>query len=94
MNAEIYDLLKSLELFDEEIEQCFVLCPGLNIVDKEKAAECLNVLVKNGYPKEDVGLLIVANPGILMYEPVALGKKLASLGGDIEEILKDNPFAI
>ena len=94
MNKEMYRLLQSFDLLDEEIEQCFSICPGLDIVDLDKASACIETLIKNGYPKEDVGLLLAVNPGILMYESAELAKKLKSFDGDIEEILKDDPFAI
>ena len=94
LNKEIVEFLRQYDMFDEEIEQCFMLCPGLDIVDKNKAEECLKILEKHGYPKEDLGLLLVVNPAILLYEPEDLLKKLESLDGDIEDILKDDPFAI
>ena len=94
MNKEIADFLRQYEMLDEEIEKCFMLCPGLDIVDKSKAENCLNILENRGYPKEDLGLLIGVNPAILLYEPEDLVTKLDGLSGDIEAILKYNPFAI
>ena len=54
MDEEIVEFLKNLNLLDEEIEQCFNICPGLNIIEKKSAELCVKALVDNGYPKEDV----------------------------------------
>ena len=56
--------------------------------------ECIKVLISGGYPKEDIGLLLAINPSILLYEPDDLQSKLDALCGDIEEIIKTDPFII
>lgn len=94
MDKKIVVLLSQYEMLEEEIEQCFNLCPGLEIVDVHKAQACINLLIERGYPKEDIGLLLAVNPAILMYEPDSLATKLVSIHGDIEEILKTDPFVI
>ena len=94
MDKEICALLKDFGMLDEEIEMCFNLCPGLNIVDLKKAEDCIYYLIKYGYPQDDIGLLLAVNPSILMYEPKQLEKKLKTLGDDIEDVLKNDPFAI
>ncbi|MBO4569876.1 MAG: hypothetical protein J5689_01505 [Clostridia bacterium] len=93
MNKKITGLLKKLGLLDEEVERCFTICPGLEFLDIVKAKDCLIALVKMGYPKEDLGLLIAANPSVLLFNPTDLEVKLKSLG-DVSETLKADPFII
>lgn len=93
MNKEIIKLLRKLELSNEEIERCFTFCPGLEFLDINKAKDCLITLVKMGYPKEDLGLLVAANPSVLLFNPTDLEAKLKSLG-DVSETLKADPFII
>ncbi|MCR5553799.1 MAG: hypothetical protein K6F08_03565 [bacterium] len=93
MDKQIYELLKDVGLMEEEVERAFEICPGLNIVDLDKASKCIITLIKNGYPEADIAILLAVNPAILMYEPQVLNKKLKELG-DIETKLKDDPFII
>ena len=94
MNKEIYELLKKCDLLDEEIKNCFEICPGLDIVDYSKARNCVIALIERGYPSDDVGLLLAVNPAILLYNPKTLATKLADINGNIEEVLKNDPFII
>ena len=93
MNKEIVKLLKELGLLNEEIERCFNVCPGLEVLDLKRAKQCLMVLVKMGYPEDDLGLLVAVNPTILFYNPTDLESKLKKLG-DVSEALKSDPFII
>ena len=93
MNKEIVKLLKELGLLNEEIERCFNVCPGLEVLDLKRAKQCLMVLVKMGYPRVDLGLLIAANPVIMLFNPTDLESKLKKIG-DVEEMLKSDPFII
>lgn len=94
MDEQINKILLALDMSQEEIDNCYTFCPGLDIVDPDKVVENINLLIHHGYPQDDVGILLSVNPGIMMYEPSDLDKKLSSLGPDIEEVLKNDPFAI
>ncbi len=67
---------------------------GLDCMDTLEATECINLLCKYGYPKNEIRDLILVNPQILLYSPATLGSKLEELGDDIENKLKDDPFLI
>lgn len=91
---EIIELLNRFGIEDYEVEELVNICPGLEIVDVDKAKSCIIAVIKSGYPLEDISSLIYANPSFMMYEPNVLVSKLKSLGGDIERKLKDNPYII
>lgn len=94
MDNNLYTYLKSLDLQDEDIEVLLCQCPNLDFIDGNNALLCADVLIQAGYPKEDIDSLICINPRILTYNPEELKIKLSSLSGDIEQILKYNPFII
>lgn len=86
--------LKSLDLQDEDIEVLLSQCPNLDFIDGNNALLCVDIIIQAGYPKEDIDSLICINPKILTYNPEELIKTLSSFSGNIEQILKDNPFII
>ena len=94
MDKELKVLLNKLTIADEEIAGLVELCPGLDIVDWNNAGACIKIVVDAGYPIEDISSLIYVNPGFMMYDPNDLISILEEFDGDIEEILKDNPFLI
>ncbi len=94
MDKNLHLFLNSLDLDDENINILVDICPGLDLVDEERALVCAKVLVDAGYPEYDLDSLICVNPGILLYNPKDLKEKLDTLSGNIEEILKTNPNII
>ena len=94
MDKNLHIFLKSLDLEDEDINVLVETCPGLDLVDEERALLCAKTIVDAGYPECDLDSLICMNPGVLLYNPKDLKKKLSNFHGDIEDILKSNPNVI
>lgn len=94
MDKELKDLLNKLTIDDEDIEQLIAICPGLEVVDWDKAGACIKIVVESGYPMSDISSLIYINPSFMLYEPRDLKIKIDALDGDIEELLKIDPFLI
>ena len=67
---------------------------GLDCMDLKEATRCVELLVLYGYPKTEIRDLILVNPQILLYSPTLLEEKLKTLGDDIEDKLKNDPFLI
>ena len=91
-NFEAY--LKSLDFDDEDIENFCILVPSLEDIELDQALACIDEVVKAGYPKDDIDSLIFSNPGFLVCDPEYIKNKLASLGGDVEAKLKEDPTLI
>jgi hypothetical protein len=94
MDKKLITIFNEFGIMGDEIENLIQLCPGLQIVDASKVYKCINILINAGFPKDDVSSLIYINPSFMMYQPVDLDEKLKSIGGDIEEKLKNDPFII
>ena len=93
MDKRLFDYFKSIGFEDAEIASLQERCPGLDIVDTDKAFECIRILVKAGYPKEDLSYLLALNPSIMLYDPADL-EDIVKNFDDIEETLKNDPYAI
>ena len=94
MEEELIKFLNSLSIDNEEIEGLIKLCPGLEIIDTERAITNVKLLVKAGYPLSDVSSIIYINPGFLTNDPTELSKTLIAIGDDLENKLNENPFLI
>lgn len=94
MDKKLYNYLISLDFDDDDISELVSQVPGLEIISFERAIKNINAVVDKGYPKEDIDFLISANPGFLCNDVNYLNQILDSLGEDIEEKLKEDPFLI
>ena len=97
MNKKIYDILKSYELSELEINDIVNISPMMDVIRYEEFAENCYMLIKYGYPDSDLDVLLLANPNLFVGSPKDLEENLIKLKkeyGDIEDILKDNPFII
>jgi len=93
----IKDLLKSLDVTEEDYMELLQICPGLEIADNDKMMACVDVVVKYGYPKEDLDSLILINPSFLMWEPKDLEnriKHIMLICDNLEDKLKEDPYII
>ncbi len=91
MNQNIARLFLKLGMSKEKIEECFEYCPGLDVVDEQRVKDNITLLTKYGFPKEDMGELIMENTNFLFSNPFDLEQKLIEFGPDVEEKIKDNP---
>ena len=93
----IKDLLKSLDITRENYLELLEICPGLEIADEDKMMQCVNLVVKYGYPKEDLDSLILINPSFLMWDPKDLDNRLKHIMlicDNLETKLKEDPYLI
>ncbi len=94
MDCSLKQLLKEYGVEEVFFEEILDMCPGLDIVDTEKVLKNLTILVNFGYPKTDIGTLIILNPKFLVYNPKIFIQKLSMISGNIEEEIKKNPYII
>ncbi len=94
MDKKLSAYLESLGFDDEDIENFELICPELEHVDANSALSCVKAVVDAGFPDYDIDGLIFSNPALLTNNPEQLKKKLASIKGDIETVLKENPELI
>ena len=94
MDKELKDYLIKLGLSEKQINEMIKNVPHFVMLTFEIAKENIEVLCQYGFPIEDVDMLIFSNPAILLTSPEDLSEDLASLGDNVEEILKEDPFAI
>ncbi len=94
MDKKLKNYLLKLGFADDEIEQLCQQAPGLEIIDSERAFKNIAIVISYGYPKVDIDSLIFSNPGFLCNAPDDLDKTLKSFDGEIEDLLKSDPFLI
>lgn len=97
MNAEIIKFIKKYGISELEIDDMLNIAPMLEVQSFEDFMANCTLLVKYGYPKIDLDVLLLSNPNIFAISKKDLEaelKELKSKYGDIEEILKENPFII
>ena len=94
MDKELFNYIKSFGFEDEDVEDFCSREPALEIIDCSRAKACVEAVVEAGYPRIDIDGLIFTNPGFLTNDPRDLKIKLITLGANIEEKLKEDPFLI
>ena len=94
LDGKLKYYLISLGFETEDIENLLELCPALADIDFEFAFANIQSVVKKGYPIEDIDAIIAVNPAFLTADNKTLEKDLSALSGDIEEVLKKDPFLI
>lgn len=93
MKVSLIDYLESLGLTRLDINQLVFSSGELADIDEANAILNIKTLVEFGYPQDDVGDFVLINPGFMLYSNDTLKKILSSLD-DVEETLKNDPFAI
>ena len=94
MDKKLKSYLLKLGFIDDDIRELCNQVPGLEIIDSERAFKNIATVVAYGYPEIDIDSLIFSNPGFLCNDPDDLNETLKSLNGEIEDLLKSNPFLI
>lgn len=94
MDEELKNYLLKLGFSLDEIDELCSRAMGLGIIDSKRAFKNIALVVHYGYPEVDIDGLIFTNPAFLCNSPDDLNMTLKSLDGDIEELLKANPFLI
>ena len=94
MDKELIKFLNKLTIQKEDIQGLVDICPGLDIIDAQRAKNNVKLLVDAGFPLADVSSIIYVNPGFLCNDPERTRQILLSVDGDIEEILKYDPYLL
>ncbi len=94
MNSNLIMFLSYLGVSPEIIDDLYGIYPQVFSYEEEKIIKNITLTVSLGYPKEDIGELLMRNPNFVLGDYEDLKQKLASLGDNIEIELKKNPFLI
>lgn len=95
MEKDLLLYFQKLGLTNEDIRWMQRSCPGLKMVNSNKAMLCVEALIQHGYPEKDLNWLLTCNPNILMYHPQDLDEMLYQFSElELEHKLKTNPFLI
>lgn len=97
MDKKIIDFLKEFDISSSERDVIVKTAPMLDVITSQEFAQNCALLVKYGYPKIDLDILLLSNPNIFVMSPEDLENSLKTLKkkyDDIEEILKFNPTII
>ncbi|MCQ2382456.1 MAG: hypothetical protein MJ060_01255 [Clostridia bacterium] len=94
MEPKLFSFLRTHGFADGDVQFLCASCPDLDEISSEDALQNINLVVQAGYPEEDIGTLIALNPNFLFYDYKQLAKTLSTLGDDIEETLKNEPFLL
>lgn len=97
MDKEIYEILKSYNISDLEIQDMLNIEPMINEITCDEFALNCFLLKKYGYPSSDLDVLFLANPNIFVRDSSDLEDELISLKeeyDDIEMVLKQKPTII
>ncbi len=97
MENELKILLYRIGLTENEADDILNIAPEFeNLSAQDFLCNC-KILTEYGYPKIDLDSLVLANPSIFTYSETELKEKLEKLkqdGQEIEDTLKNDPFAI
>lgn len=97
MDIEVIKFMKQYQISDLEIEDIKNIAPMIDVTSYNDFILNCKLLMKYGYPKSDLDVLLLANPNIFVMTSKDLErdlKKLQNKFGDIEIILKENPTII
>lgn len=97
MDKKIVRFFKNYDINDLEIEDIKNIAPMIEYTSYKEFMENCNLLIKYGYPKEDLDILILGNPNIFVRSKKDLEDDLIKLSKEYEEIetvLKKNPNII
>ena len=97
MDEELVNYLMSLGLNKNEVKSLVNTTPLFEDLILEEFVENENLLIKYGYPEEDISALVLVNPNLFVMDSEILEdelKKLKKKTGDIEDALKNGPYII
>ncbi len=94
MDENLKYYFKSLGFASADINNLIKIEPALKIIDYSLVKNNIALLCTMGYPEVDLDSIIAINPSFLVKDYDTLKSELLSLGGNIEEKLKDDPFLI
>ena len=94
MNRKLLEFFKFLELSPETIDELYELCPKMFSFDSGTVIENIGIVIAFGFPKHEIGDLLLENPYFVFNTSEILKGKLLNIKGDVEHELKTNPYLI
>lgn len=94
MDQTLYDYFVKLGFADDDIKFLCAGHPELAIISAERALTNIALVVRHGYPEDDLDSLLAMNPSFLLDNPTDLAQKLTQLGDDVEAALKADPYLL
>lgn len=97
MDKKLLTLLYRIGLTENEANDILNIAPEFENLSADDFLLSCKILTEYGYPKIDLDSLVLANPSIFTYSETELKEKLEKLkqdGQEIEDTLKNDPFAI
>lgn len=94
MDTSLKNFLNKLTIENDEINDLINICPGLDIIDVNRAKNNVKSVVDAGFPLIDISSIIYVNPGFLCNNPENTRERILSIDGDIEETLKNDPYLL
>lgn len=97
MDNQIYNFFKELKFSDAEIENLLEIAPAIAETPTSDIIDNMTIVVRFGFPADDIGSLIALNPAFLCRNIDELTSDLVELSktcDDIEEALKNDPYLI
>ena len=97
MQKDLENFLLQMKFTKNEIEDMKNIAPTLDVTTLKEVKGVMRVLSCYGFPKEDLPDLYCQNPNVMTMDENVLMNELDKLilqKIDIEEYLKNNPFAI
>ena len=94
LEKAVKSFFKKIGLDDEDVNFITTSYPELDTYSSSKILGNAKLVVDYGYPLEDLEFLILINPGFLISNTETLKEILISLGADVADALKADPFII
>lgn len=97
MDKKVIKFLRDFNISDNELADIINIAPMIEETSYQEFSDNCKLLVKYGYPKIDLDILILGNPNIFVRSKQDLEHDLMNLTKqyhDIEQILKLNPYII
>ena len=93
MEPKLYNFLRAHGFDDDDVQFLVDGCHELEQVFAETALKNISIVLRAGYPEDDIGMLIGANPNFLLGSPEHIEQILSNLE-NVEETLKNDPYLI
>lgn len=96
MDKKIIEFIQSYGISKLELQDILNMAPRMDVITFDDFMQNVASFVFYGYPKSELDFLLLSNPNLFIGNTNALKEKLVKLKelGDIEEILKENPYVI
>ena len=94
MNNKLLSFFRYLDLSPEVVDELCRICPRMFEYDADNIVNNISLVISSGYPKADIGELLLINPNFVFNDYNYLKQILNSIEGNVETELNQNPFLI